>query len=192
MVQSHIEINLLSDNQIVQICKSKPEAFGELVKRYQEKLIWASYQMLGNWEEARDVSQEAFIRTYKALNQFNPESNFYTWLYRIAINLCIDHLRKNKHGNRLVSLDNTEEAKSCDLPADEQLEKKEVSQEVNKILQEIPEQYRVILILRDIEGFSCKEIEKILDCNYNTIRWRLFRARQVFKDAWEKHQKKEF
>lgn len=182
------DITRLSDREIIQICQYRPEAFKELVQRYQEKITWAAYQMIGNFEEARDISQEAFIRAYRSLSQFNPESSFYTWLYRIGINLCIDFLRKQKHVGKQLPVEDAGEIPSSDISIGQYLEQKELSEEIQKVLNEIPHQYRAILILRDIEGFSCKEIEKIMDCNYNTVRWRLFRARQVFKEAWEKHQ----
>jgi RNA polymerase sigma-70 factor (ECF subfamily) len=180
----------VNNTEIIKRCQNgDTDAFRELVVQYEQKVIWAAYQMLGNYEEAMDVCQEAFIRAYRALPRFNLTSNFYTWLYRIVVNLCIDCLRKHKNYNKPISFEEIGEIGSKLPPADQSLEQKELGEEVNKILQDMPEQYRIILILRDIEGFSCKEIEKILECNHNTVRWRLFRARQIFKEAWERHNK---
>ena len=98
-----------NDHEIIKQCKKgNGSAFRSIVEKYQEKIIWAAYQLIGNHEEARDISQEAFIRAYRALEQFNPESNFYTWLYRIVINLCIDFLRKQKHARWLTPEDTVE------------------------------------------------------------------------------------
>ena len=177
----------LSDNELIRYCQQgDKEAFRQLVGRYQNKIFWVAYQMVGNHEEARDISQEAFIRVYRSLDKFHLTSNFYTWLYRIVVNLCIDFLRKQKPKNKAVSFEEVGELKNTDLPIEEYLEKKELSQEVNEILNQLPPTYRIILILRDIEGLSCKEIEQVVGCNHNTVRWRLFRSRQIFKDLWEK------
>jgi RNA polymerase sigma-70 factor (ECF subfamily) len=180
----------LDDVEIIKKCQQgDQEAFAELVRRYNDKVYWIAYQMVSNYEEARDISQEAFIRVYRSLSQFNLMSNFYTWLYRIVVNLSIDFLRKQKPGGKVVSLEKVAEVvNDNELSIEESLEKQEVSKEVHEVLQQLPAQYRAILILRDIEGFSCKEIAKILGCNSNTVRWRLFRARQIFKESWEKYQ----
>lgn len=182
-------MDYLSDNEIIKRCQQGDMAdFKELVSRYQQKIMWVAYQMIGNYEEARDISQEAFIRVYRALSQFKLTSNFYTWLYRIVVNLCIDFLRKQKHASKVISFDDVMDVKSSDISIDKYFEKKELVEEVKLVLQELPPMYKIIIILRDIEGFSCKEIENIVDCNHNTVRWRLFRARQLFKKAWETHQ----
>lgn len=174
------------DTEIIRRCqKGDEEAFKNLVERYQSKAIWIAYQMVNNYEEARDISQEAFIRVYRSINKFNLMSNFYTWLYRIVVNLCIDHLRKNKNRTRPISTENIGEI--CDEKTNEDsLEKMELLQKIYKVLNQIPPKYKAILILRDIESYDCKEVANILNCNHNTIRWRLFRGRQIFKDAWEK------
>lgn len=181
----------LNDVEIIERCKQgDQEAFRELVRRYQEKVIWIAYQMVGNYEEARDISQEVFLRVYRSIQTFNLMSNFYTWIYRIAVNLCIDYHRKQKNSQRLVSFEEIGEVGARTSPADHYAEKKEISLEVEALLRELPPLYRTILLLRDIEGFSCKEISNIVGCNANTVRWRLFRARQLFKDLWEKAQEK--
>lgn len=177
----------LNDVELIKRCQQgDQEAFRELVNRYQEKVIWIAYQMIGNYEESRDISQEAFIRVYRSIHSFNLMSNFYTWLYRIVVNLCIDFLRKQKPPPRPASF---EEVGDVNAAPEQILEKQELSEEIYRVLQKLPHSYRIILILRDIEGFSCKEISKIVGCNANTVRWRLFRARQIFKEEWE-HQEK--
>ena len=175
------------DTDIIKRCQQGDEqAFQQLVKRYQDKAIWIAYQMVNNYEEARDISQDAFIRVYKSINKFNLMSNFYTWLYRIVVNLCIDHLRRFKNRNRAISTEDIGEI--CDeKPSHEvNLEKMELLQKIYNVLEQIPPKYKAILILRDIEDYDCKEVADILNCNHNTIRWRLFRGRQIFKDIWEK------
>lgn len=184
-------MGFLDDVEIIKRCQQGDhEAFRELVEHYQNKAVWIAYQMVGNYEEARDISQEAFIRVYRSLANFNLMSNFYTWLYRIVVNLCIDFLRKQKPEHKTVSFEDVGEVSGTNS-VEQAVEQKELSREVHGTLQQIPLAYRIILILRDIEGFSCKEIGKIVGCNSNTVRWRLFRGRQLFKDAWQLYQTKQ-
>lgn len=177
------------DTKIIKRCQNgDQEAYQTLVLRYQEKAVWIAFQMIGNYEEARDISQEAFIRVYKSIHKFNLMSNFYTWLYRIVVNLCIDHLRKYGQRTRSVSIDDIGDV-SAQMPSlDRGLEKAELLAKIYKVLDQMPEKYRTILILRDIETYDCKEVASILGCNHNTVRWRLFRGRQIFKDIWEKQE----
>ncbi|HNZ65787.1 MAG: RNA polymerase sigma factor [Planctomycetes bacterium] len=181
----------LNDDDLIRFSQlGDMNAFQTLVEKYQNRAIWIAEKILGNYEEARDISQEAFIRVYRALDTYKLGSNFYKWLYRIISNLCIDFLRKQKRQKKTINVEETDELQASDISVQEYFEKKELEEELQMVLQKIPDTYRMILVLRDLEGFSCKEIEEILDCNYNTVRWRLFRARQIFKDLWEKKQMK--
>ncbi len=178
------------DTEIIRRCQQgDQDAYQELVKRYQQKAIWVAYQMVGNYEEARDISQEAFLRVYKSIHKFNLLSNFYTWLYRIVVNLCIDHLRKQGQRSRPVSLDDVGDISAQTPSLDRNLEKDELLAKIYQVLNQMPEKYRTILVLRDIEDYDCKEVADILACNHNTVRWRLFRGRQLFKSIWEKQEK---
>lgn len=177
------------DTEIIRKCqRGDQEAYRELVKRYQEKTVWVAFQMVGNYEEARDISQEAFIRVYKSIHKFNLLSNFYTWLYRIVVNLCIDHLRKQGNRSRSVSIDDIGDISGKNPALDRNLEQAELNVKIYNVLQQIPPKYRAILVLRDIENYDCKEVGTIIGCNHNTVRWRLFRGRQIFKDIWEKQE----
>ncbi len=182
----------ITENELLEYCQRgdhKQEAFQELVQRYQNRVIWIAYQMLGNYEDALDISQEAFIRVYRSLEQFRPDNNFYTWLHRIVTNLCIDSWRKNKNSSKDVILDEAGDIDTKDISVIQSLENKEISEKIQQVLNQLPIQYRIIIVLRDIQGFSCKEIENIISCNHNTVRWRLFRARQLFAELWNKLEK---
>jgi len=177
------------DTEIIRKCqRGDQEAYQVLVQRYQEKAVWVAFQMVGNYEEARDISQEAFIRVFKSIHKFNLMSNFYTWLYRIVVNLCIDHLRKQGQRSRSVSIDDVGDISGKTPPLHKNIEKAELDTKIYRILDQIPPKYRAILMLRDIEDYDCKEVATILGCNHNTVRWRLFRGRQIFKDIWEKQE----
>mgnify|MGYP006298554463 CR=1 FL=1 len=179
----------LTDSELIRNSKNGDmKAFQDLVERYQDKILWIAYQMIGDYEHARDISQEAFIRVYRSLDKFNFTSNFYTWLYRIVINLCIDFFRKQKPTHNSVSLSNIGAVQDKGDSVVKTIERKELKEEINEVLKLLPVKYKVVLVLRDIEGFSCKEIEQIVGYNHNTVRWRLFRARQIFKKEWEKYQ----
>lgn len=179
----------LSDTELMRrLQQGYQEALKELVKRYQTKAVWIAYRMLGNYEDARDISQEAFIRVFRSAALFDLESNFYTWFYRIVSNLCIDFLRKNRHNPKLCISEDPEynAVPAPDIPIHHSIQLKEWQEQIKVIFDQLPEQYRLILILRDILELNCTEIEKIIDANHNTIRWRLFRARQLFRELWEK------
>lgn len=196
-VVERAEMLALTDRELVVKAQKGDElAFEELVSRYQERLYWVAYNMVGNAEEARDVSQEAFVRVFKSLERYDPKYNFYTWLYQIAVNICIDHLRK-KGSSGVVSLDglSTEEQKfeivsDVEAPG-EGLERRELVEQIQSILGKLPLKYKTVLVLRDLEGMHCREIARVMKCSYPTLRWRLFQARRLFKEAWEREFKME-
>lgn len=180
----------IDDNDLIRFAQlGDMGAFQDLVEKYKNRAIGIASRMVGNYEDARDISQDAFIRVYRSLATYKLGNNFYTWFYRIVTNLCIDFLRKQKNRNKIVHVEEIEDLQSHEISVSEYLAKKELDKDVQSILDQLPDLYRVVLVLRDIEGFNCKEIEDMLNCNHNTARWRLFRARQLFKELWEKaHQ----
>jgi RNA polymerase sigma-70 factor (ECF subfamily) len=187
----------LTDRELVEKAQKGDElAFEELVQRYQERLYWVCFNMVGNAEEARDISQEAFVRVFKSLERYNPRYSFYTWLYQIAVNICIDHLRK-KGSSNLVSLDALSgeeqqfEVAAETGPPSEGIERRELIEQIRRILDKLPVKYKTVLVLRDLEDMPCREIAKVMKCSYPTLRWRLFQARRLFKEAWEREFKME-
>ena len=164
-------------------------AFKLLVERYQRKIYSVALGMLRDKEEALDVSQEAFVKVYKYLDHFKGDSSFYTWLYRITVNICIDSIRrrgatKGEHVefDESVALD-TAEANIGSLgsrlgtnPQKSAL-RKELANKIQEALQEVPEKHRGILLLREIEGMSYEEIALTLKIPKGTVMSRLFHAR---------------
>jgi len=181
-----------SDGEIIQACqKGDQAAYTELVSRYQERAFWVAYNLLGNMDEAKDTAQEAFIRVYRAIDRFDFNMNFYTWLYRIVTNLAIDHLRKLKK-RRHTSLDGLEEVirdPSAEQQPSFRQEREEKKNTVREVLKKLPEKYKTMLVLRDIEGLSCREISSIINATHATVRWRLHTARKLFKERWEMEQR---
>lgn len=180
MPNNQEEIDLLKRCQ-----EGSEEAFRLLVDRYQRRTYWIAYNMVGNYELSQDVSQEAFVRVYKAIKRFDLKRNFYTWLYQIVVNLCIDHLRKGVR-SKTVDLDAIGGATdTAVIDPNEAIGKAEVKGKVHQTLNRLPPKYKAVLTLRDIQGFSCEETAEIMGCTNATVRWRVHRARKLFKALWE-------
>jgi RNA polymerase sigma-70 factor (ECF subfamily) len=159
------------------------DAYAGVVRRYQDRLYWVAYKLLGDHDDARDVAQEAFIRAYRRLDRFDLERRFYTWIYRIAYNLSVDRMRERARAGRSpLGLDLV-----CggDAP-DAGLLGEELRREVREVLDELPARYRALLILRDVEGRSGKSISAETGVGHATVRWRIHRARKLFREAWER------
>ena len=174
------------DKELVRACQAGDmKAFETLVTRYQKKVYWIAYNFVGDAEDATDLAQEAFIRVYRSLNRFDQKYNFYTWLYRIVVNLAIDHLRKRKK-HESVSLDEFPVDPEIEADPDKPLANAELREQIEKVLNALPQKYKTVIVLRDVHELSCEEIAKIIDCTNATTRWRLHKARELFKERWEK------
>ena len=179
------------DAEIIRHCQQNDQrAYTALVEKYQDRAFWVAYNMVGNAEEARDVIQEAFVRVFRAIQRFDFNMSFYTWLYRIVSNLSIDHLRKMKR-RRPVRLDDLGDKASEfveQVSPSARIEESEVKREVHAVLDKLPPNYKNVIVLRDIEGLSCKEIAAVTGARHPTVRWRLHTARKLFKEKWNRHQ----
>ena len=171
-------------NIIRAVLDGNPNAFDDLVLAYQDQVYHIALRMTGNEEDAFDLSQETFLKAYRSLKSFRGESAFGTWLYRLASNLCIDFLRKQKRrgGGQAVSLDEETEWRPRELPdlryePQEALERKELRERGRAGLARLPEEQRLILVLRDAEGLSYEEIGAVLAIEQGTVKSRIFRAR---------------
>jgi RNA polymerase sigma-70 factor (ECF subfamily) len=164
-------------------------AFEELVVMYQKQIYNLGYRMMGNEEDACDMAQEAFLKAFKSIRKFTGRSSFGTWVYRIAVNVCIDELRKRKRVKLypVVHNDNPENGggklitDTGDLPED-RIERRETREQVQRAINRLAEEHRVIIILRDIQGKSYQEIADILNLNIGTVKSRISRARQSLKE----------
>lgn len=159
-------------------------AFRELVERYQRRTYWIAYNMLHSYEQAQDIAQEAFLRVFRNLPRFDTHKNFYTWLYQIVVNLCIDRLRRASHA-RSVELSEIGGLTDPKPDPSEATDRRDLRERVLRTLDRLPDRYKAVLVLRDIQGFSGNEIAEIVGCTNATVRWRLHRARKLFKDVWE-------
>lgn len=180
------------DQQIVErVQRGDKQAFDLLVIKYQRKLARLISQFIRDSGEVEDVTQEAFIKAYRALPSFRGDSAFYTWLYRIGINTAKNFLvsqsrRAPTNTQRFDSEDaeNFEEGgnlRELNTPESE-LMSKQIAQTVNMTLDELPEELRTAIILREIEGLSYEEIASVMNCPIGTVRSRIFRAREAISE----------
>ncbi|QUH21149.1 RNA polymerase sigma factor [Alkaliphilus sp. B6464] len=165
------------------------DSFEQLIAAHQKKAFNIAYRILGNLEDANDVTQEALIKAYKGIRKFNGKSSFSTWLYTIVNNACIDFIRKNRKTN-VTYLDReyeTEEGSyklqmyGNEETPEELFEKKEVQKLVHEAINKLSYEHRRIIVLRDIEQFSYQEISQILNCSEGTVKSRINRARSNLK-----------
>lgn len=169
-------------------------AFEELVKRYEKKTYNLIVRMLNNEEESSDVLQETFLQAYKMITKFRGKSQFYTWLYRIAINNSLMRLRKHKH--QTVSLDEPVKDDTEEMPRqipdfshnpERNVDTQEIKQIVVDSLDKLPDDYRSVLVLRDVDGLSNKEVGKILKLSIPAVKSRLHRARMFLRTELSKY-----
>src|SRR5258708_2669725 len=161
------------------------EAFEELVRRHQHRVFAVAGGILRRREDVEDIAQQVFVKAYFSLKRFDQRAAFSTWLYKITVNECWDLLRKKKVRPLLYESDLSEE-QAQQFSASERLEsgaqdvsdKLEAQQQVERLLQGLDERDRMMLILKEVEGFAIEEIAEILDLNANTVKVRLFRARR--------------
>lgn len=168
-------------SQIIKQCKEGDiSSFEKLVNQNSSRVSNIIYQMLCSKNDVDDLSQEVFIKVYRYIKYFKEESKFSTWLYRITVNTVWDYLRKQKH-RKTIPLTDIEPVYSTSSNSDNELK-----QLLNKEIQKLPLKFKTILILKDIEGLSYKEISKVLRCRIGTVESRLFRARQAMREQLEK------
>lgn len=186
----------MEDGVLVERVKQgQTEAYGELVRRYQDRVFNACWRICGHLEDARDLTQEAFLKAFEGLSNFRQQSGFYTWIFRVAVNLSLTQ-RRNAHRRRTVSLDTGSTATGAQ--ADELVKRvqdesdndptrgpgdAELHAAVARALQELHDEQRAVIVLRDIEGFDYQEIAAILQVPPGTVKSRLFRARIALQQA---------
>ncbi|MBN2264829.1 MAG: sigma-70 family RNA polymerase sigma factor [Candidatus Aminicenantes bacterium] len=175
----------MEERQLVRLAQEgRPEAFEELVARYQTKVFSMALSFTRNREVADDLAQEIFLKAYLALPKFHGKSEFGTWVYRISMNHIKDYLRKKGRAKE-VSLDDVPEVSFSDKDQAEKAERERETEArrvlVQKQVQSLPEKYRVILTLRDIQGLAYEEIARILRLSPGTVDSRLHRARRMLR-----------
>ncbi|MDZ7615509.1 MAG: sigma-70 family RNA polymerase sigma factor [Patescibacteria group bacterium] len=168
------------DAQLIeQTLAGRSAAFGELVRKYQDRLFNSVVHVVGNFEDAKDIVQDAFVQAFVKLESFRQHAAFYTWLYRIAFNTAMSHRRARRP---TVSMDQARECAGLE-PADTNdgaetvLLRKEQRQQVREAIARIKDEYRAVVVLREIDGCCYETIAEILDLPIGTVRSRLYRGR---------------
>ena len=165
--------------------KGEMGAFEELVARHRDKIYARAFSMMRSEDEAVDLSQEAWVKGWQRLKQFQGESSFSTWMTRIVINLCLDELRKQKR-HRSESIEQMDEESGGverQMPAvtfnpTERLERGELRQRIDRALSQLSHEHRTVLVLHEFEEMEYKEIAKTMGCSIGTVMSRLFCARR--------------
>jgi RNA polymerase sigma-70 factor, ECF subfamily len=170
------------------------EAFEELVRRHQHRVFAVAGGILRRREDVEDISQQVFVKAYFSLKRFDQRAAFSTWLYKITVNECWDLLRKKKVRPLVYEADLSEEQARQITAAEEKQgtepdisERLEARERVELLLDGLDERDRLMLILKEVEGFAVEEIAEVLDLNANTVKVRLFRARRRIVNKVRKH-----
>lgn len=193
MTTKAINLNIFKDltdaELIVKSIAGREESFEELVTRYQRPIVSYVYRMLNDYDSALDVTQEVFIKVYKSLDRYSSEYKFSTWLYRIAHNAAIDHIRRNS--KKLQSLETEGRDGTYELqlesprPTPEQeRENSEWRTEIESVVKCLPTVYRELIILRHSKDLSYDEIAEITELPLGTVKNRLFRAREMMREMF--------
>lgn len=186
------EVNTLIEAHLA----GDPRAYGQLVERYQVRLLNFVYRMIGDRERAEDLVQEAFLRVYRHLDRFDRTRKFSTWVYTIASNLAKNELR-NRSRSPLITFEQArprdeEDPRPVDFEdhtsrPDDLYERRQLKQLVDETVSKLTPHHREVFVLRELEGKSYEEIADIMHCNLGTVKSRLNRARQSFADLIQPH-----
>ena len=171
---------------IARFRKGDASAFESLVRKYQDRVYNLCRYMLQDPEDAQDAAQDAFLKAYRSLKDFRPDSSLYTWIYRIAVTTCLDYRRKSR---REVP---RSEPLTEDLPSDEPFPEQlfvsgEVPESLQWALQKLPEKLRAAIVLRAIEELSYEEIADVLHTSVGTVKSRISRAREALRHLLKKN-----
>lgn len=187
--QSKKETNREADLALVRRAKRGDyRAFDLLVLKYQSRLVSIAFKYVKEIQLAEDISQEAFIKAYKAIDSFREESAFYTWLYRITSNTAKNYLISKKRKKELLETEvlSSEEMDIFDIPGgsspEEILEANYLRELIFESLSNLPEDIRTAVSLREFDGLSYEEISEVLDCPIGTVRSRIFRGREIIQE----------
>ena len=169
---------------IKKFIEGEESVFNLLVQRHKDKVRNIIYLTLGANDEVDDIAQEVFITVYKNLNQFKFQSQFTTWLYRITINKCKDHIRKVKIRKIFSPIKENDKEAGYSISVEES----DTAALVQSAIKKLPDKLSVPLLLKDIEGFSYQEIAETVQCEIGTVKSRIFRAREGLRDILKPYE----
>ena len=177
-------------NIINLVKKGDVRAFDILVVKYQDRLVYSVFKFCKDFELSQDISQEAFVKAFKNIDKFRGESSFYTWIYRIAINTAKNYFSNKSRGAETYNEDVLDGALSdLSLNSDNPetlLAAEEMKNAVNQAFQNLPDEIRSTLSLREYDGLSYEEIAKVQNCPIGTVRSRIFKGRELINETFSK------
>ena len=177
-------------NIINLVKKGDSRAFDILVVKYQDRLIYSVYKFCKDMELSQDITQEAFVKAFRNIDKFRGESSFYTWIYRIAINTAKNYFSNKSRGAETYNEDILDTALSdMSLNSDNPetlLAAEEMKDAVNQAFQNLPDEIRSTLSLREYDGLSYEEIAKVQNCPIGTVRSRIFKGRELINETFSK------
>lgn len=176
-----VDVRLSEDELLRQSRDGNLAAFEELVRLYDRKVYSIAYRFMGSADDAADMAQESFLRLYKTLNAFRGDSSFNTWIYHIVANICRDELRKRGRMTLVGLEDNSPTGYSQNQPEGIFLGKEQQGY-LNSLIMQLPDEYRVVVVMREIMAFSYEEIAGVLSCSLGTVKSRLSRSRKLLRD----------
>ena len=172
----------LSDSELIDLfCQGQEKAFNLLVERYKERIYYLALRMVRNHQDALDLSQEAFLKAYKNLRSFKGKSTFYTWLYRIACNTCLNFIKREKFRSFLSFGDLRKPFSRPQDSPDFSYERDQLSQAIDKAISKLPPKQRMAFVLHHYEGLTHQEIAKLLGKSEGTIKANYFQAIKKLK-----------
>lgn len=180
---------------VQQVQAGNVQAFDTLVRRYRERVLGVIYNLTSNREDAADLTQDAFLKAFRSINRFQGQSSFFTWLYRIAVNSTLSHLRKNKLRSFFSFEKLQEDPPITELVnqltdktgADRNLYLTELQEKLNEALQKLSINHRTVITLFEIDGLSHEQIAEITGCSTGTVRSRLHYAKQQLQAELQKY-----
>jgi RNA polymerase sigma-70 factor, ECF subfamily len=183
-------IRSMTDGElIVGFIAGRTDGFEELVRRYQRPITGYVFRMIGDYEASLDVTQEVFIKVYNSIEKYSPEYKFSTWLYRIAHNAAVDHLRRNSITPQSLETENAEGAYEIQIESgasspEQDRERSEWRTEIEAVVRCLPPAYRDLILLRHSRDLSYDEIAEVTGLPLGTVKNRLFRAREMMREMF--------
>jgi len=181
------EIRAYTDVELIaNAIKGREDGFEELVRRYQKQITGYVYRIVGDYDSSLDVTQEVFIKVYNSLHRYSSDYKFSTWLYRIAHNAAIDHLRRNSINPQSLETENEDGTYQLQIesPAPSPEKDREVSEwriEIGQVIKRLPDAYKQLILLRHANDLSYDEIAEVTSLPLGTVKNRLFRAREMMR-----------
>ncbi len=187
-----VRVGLTDEELVARSVGGDTDCFNQLIKRWEKPIYALAYRTLGREEDARDVCQETFLRAFRALDGFKGQAKFSSWLYRIALNLCRDWLRRERRAPVVATPDGVDLVELAGEGAeverfDEVVARKDLSRAVARAMRTLPEDQRTAIVLKEYHGLTFQEISELLGCPLSTVKTRLYQGLSVLRRELEKN-----